>query len=150
VCFSGLPSIDAFSGYLQRSFTHLPLSIDMLCIPCLLLVGFIFTIIRNSLRKLLYEPRDLDQCLDEEFPGWHSEYLKTKVLFTSKNGTNGLVKVCRRVFNAIFNNISVICWWAVLLVEETEVPGEKQRPVVNHWQTLSYNVVSSTPRHERD
>ena len=69
VCFSGLPSIDASSGYLQRSFTHLPLSIDMLCIPCLLLVGFIFTIIRNSLRKLLYEPRDLDQCLDEEFPG---------------------------------------------------------------------------------
>ena len=28
------------------------------------------------------------------------------------------------VFNATFNNISVILWWSVLSVEETEVPGE--------------------------
>ena len=28
------------------------------------------------------------------------------------------------VFNATFNNISVILWWSVLLMEETEVPGE--------------------------
>jgi hypothetical protein len=28
------------------------------------------------------------------------------------------------VFNAIFNNISVISWQSVLLVEETGVPGE--------------------------
>jgi hypothetical protein len=28
------------------------------------------------------------------------------------------------VFNAIFNNISVILWQSVLLVEETGVPGE--------------------------
>jgi len=27
------------------------------------------------------------------------------------------------VFNATFNNISVILWRSVLLVEETEVPG---------------------------
>ena len=27
-----------------------------------------------------------------------------------------------RVFNATFNNISVIMWWSVLLVEETRVP----------------------------
>jgi hypothetical protein len=26
------------------------------------------------------------------------------------------------VFNATFNNISVISWWSVLLVEETKVP----------------------------
>jgi hypothetical protein len=26
------------------------------------------------------------------------------------------------VLNAIFNNISVISWWSVLLVEETGVP----------------------------
>ena len=42
------------------------------------------------------------------------------------------------VYNATFNNISVILWWAVLLVEETRVPG----------RTLSHNVVSNTPRHE--
>jgi hypothetical protein len=28
------------------------------------------------------------------------------------------------VFNAAFNNISVISWWSVILVEETGVPGE--------------------------
>jgi hypothetical protein len=28
------------------------------------------------------------------------------------------------VFDATFNNISVISWWSVLLVEETGVPGE--------------------------
>jgi hypothetical protein len=28
------------------------------------------------------------------------------------------------VFNATFNNISVISWWSVLLVEETRVPGK--------------------------
>ena len=28
------------------------------------------------------------------------------------------------VFNATFNNISVISWWSVLLVEETGVPGK--------------------------
>jgi len=52
------------------------------------------------------------------------------------------------VFNATLNNISVISLWSVLLVEETGVPGEKHRPVASHWQTLSHNVVSSTPRHE--
>jgi hypothetical protein len=54
------------------------------------------------------------------------------------------------VFNATFNNISAISWRSVLWVEETEVPGENHRPVVSHRQTLSQNVVSSTPRHERD
>ena len=33
------------------------------------------------------------------------------------------------VFNATFNNISVISWLSVLLVEVTEVPRENHRPV---------------------
>jgi hypothetical protein len=36
------------------------------------------------------------------------------------------------VFNATFNNISVISWQSVLLVEETVVPGENHRPATNH------------------
>jgi hypothetical protein len=36
-----------------------------------------------------------------------------------------------------------------LLVEETEIPQENHWPVASHWQTLSNNVVSNTPRHER-
>jgi len=51
------------------------------------------------------------------------------------------------VFNATFNNISVISWRSVLLVQET---GEINRPFASHWQTLSNNVVSSTPRLGRD
>jgi hypothetical protein len=39
---------------------------------------------------------------------------------------------------------------SVILVEESGVPGEKHRHAVSHWQTLSHNVVSSTPRHEWD
>ena len=36
------------------------------------------------------------------------------------------------VFRATFNNISVLSWWSVLLVEETRVPGEHHRPVASH------------------
>jgi hypothetical protein len=50
------------------------------------------------------------------------------------------------VFNATFNNISVISWISALLVEETGIPGENHRPVASHGQTLSHNAVSSTPR----
>ena len=54
------------------------------------------------------------------------------------------------VFNATINNISVISWWSVLLVEETRVPRENHRPAASRWQTLSYNVVSIIPLHEQD
>ena len=49
------------------------------------------------------------------------------------------------VFSATFNNISVISWRSVLLVEETGVAGENQRP-----EQVIDNIVSSTPRHGRD
>jgi hypothetical protein len=50
------------------------------------------------------------------------------------------------VLNATFNNISVISSQSALLMEETR---GNHRPVTSHWQTLSLNVVSSTPHHER-
>ena len=37
-----------------------------------------------------------------------------------------------------FNNILVISWRSVFLVDETGVPGEKHRPVASLWQTLSH------------
>ena len=40
-------------------------------------------------------------------------------------------RVSAMVFNAAFNNISVISWRSLLLVEETAVPGE------NHWPVAS-------------
>ena len=49
------------------------------------------------------------------------------------------------VVNATFNNISVISWRSVLLVEETGVPRENHRPVESHRQNSSLNVVWSAP-----
>ena len=45
------------------------------------------------------------------------------------------------VFNATFNNISVILWRSVLLVEETGEPRENNQTVKSHLQTLSHNVI---------
>jgi hypothetical protein len=36
------------------------------------------------------------------------------------------------VFNTNFNNISVLSWCSVLLVEENGGPGENIRPVASH------------------
>jgi hypothetical protein len=40
--------------------------------------------------------------------------------------------VCLMVFNATFNNISVISWRSVLLLEETGGPRENHRSVASH------------------
>jgi hypothetical protein len=56
------------------------------------------------------------------------------------------------VFNANFKNISVISWRS----ENSFIGGGNQstqrihRTVASHLQTLSHNVVSSTPHHEWD
>jgi hypothetical protein len=42
------------------------------------------------------------------------------------------VRVRAMVFNATFNNISVISWRSVLLVEETRVPRENHQPVASY------------------
>jgi hypothetical protein len=42
------------------------------------------------------------------------------------------------VFNATFNNISVISWRSVLLVEETRVPGEKNHQPAHVTDKLYY------------
>jgi hypothetical protein len=36
------------------------------------------------------------------------------------------------VFNATFNNISVLSWWSALLVEESGVPGKNHRPTTRY------------------
>ena len=50
------------------------------------------------------------------------------------------VKVTVMVFNTTFNNISVISWGSILLVEETGIQEENHRPVSNHGQILPHNV----------
>jgi hypothetical protein len=57
---------------------------------------------------------------------------------TFMNKTKHKYVVMKRVivrammFNATFNNISVISWLSVLLVEETGVSGENLRPAASH------------------
>jgi hypothetical protein len=55
-----------------------------------------------------------------------------------------MINSTQTFIGATFNNISVISWQSVLLVEETGVP----RPVPSHYKTLSHNVVLSTPHYE--
>ena len=56
-----------------------------------------------------------------------------------------LIRLGGMVFNAIFNNISVYIMVVRFIGGETGVPWEYHRPATSHWQTLSHNVVSSTP-----
>ena len=53
------------------------------------------------------------------------------------------------VISVTFNNISVISWRSILLVEEIGVLGENHQPIASHKQTESHNVVWSTPHHEQ-
>ena len=44
------------------------------------------------------------------------------------------------LFNATLNNISIISWRSVVLVEETRVLGENHQPVPSHWQISEHNL----------
>jgi hypothetical protein len=46
---------------------------------------------------------------------------------------NDYLFVCLMVFNDTFNNISVISWRPVVVVEEAGVPGENHRPWASNW-----------------
>ena len=60
------------------------------------------------------------------------------------------IKARDMMFNATFNNISVVSWQSVLLVKETGVPRENHRSAACQRHTLSYNVVASRHPHELD
>jgi hypothetical protein len=46
------------------------------------------------------------------------------------------------VFNATFNNISVVSWPPGLVVEEAGVPGENHRPIILSHSKLDYKPIS--------
>ena len=58
---------------------------------------------------------------------WSESQLDDNILKTQLRYRFGLI-----VFNATFNNISLISWRSILLVEETGVPGENHRPGAGH------------------
>ena len=71
--------------------------------------------------------------------------MKVCISCNIKNFNDEVINMYMWVFNATFNNISVISWLSVLLVKETGVPRENHRPATSHRQTLSYNIIMSTP-----
>ena len=84
-----------------------------------------------------------DQCSNQEL-------ITLKAVITSPRWSPLGVRVRVMLFSANFRNISVIWWRSVVLVAETRIPGENYIPAASHWQTLSHNVVSSTPHHDWD
>jgi hypothetical protein len=80
-----------------------------------------------------------------------SSHYSTWAIFYGKEAKLEISHLWRvMVLNTFFNNISVISWRSVLLVEETSYPEKKHHPSASHWQTWSHNVVSSTYRHEHN
>jgi hypothetical protein len=65
---------------------------------------------------------------------------------TSNGRDNILEDISQTNGTPFVKGISVILWQPNLLMEETGVPGENHWYTANYWQTLSHNVVSSTPR----
>ena len=54
------------------------------------------------------------------------------------------------VFNDTFNNMSLISWRSILLMEEIGVTGKTTDLLQVTDRFLSHNVVSTAPRLERD
>jgi hypothetical protein len=68
-----------------------------------------------------------------------------KLQDTHRRKWGGFIGLGFMVFYATFNNISVISWRSVLLVEETGVPGENHRPAVVY-HIMLYRVHLATNR----
>jgi hypothetical protein len=77
---------------------------------------------------------------------WYSEDTRIIKLMTEPSLRSFVDKISEvrvMVLNATFNNISVISWRSVLLVEDLEKTSDLPQ-VPETWTTLLHNVVSST------
>jgi hypothetical protein len=79
--------------------------------------------------KLLEEKLNGDEVMTDNIYGVNKTENKYRSIFS-----------WFMVFNATFNHISAISWLSVLLVGETEVLGEKHRPVTSHYHIVMYRV----------
>ena len=86
------------------------------------------SIYQGKLSTRIYDKRD-DCFLIVNFPILDGDKLLVQ-LVDSSNIKLGYGKIM--VFNATFNNMSIISWRSVLLVEGTGVPGENHRPAASH------------------
>ena len=81
---------------------------------------------------ILHWPVDIDRLEKLKWRPINPVWLKYGIVYNYCTSLN------------IFNNISVMLWRSVILVEEAEGPGENHRPVASNWQTLSHIVVDPT------
>ena len=95
-----------------------------------------YQLLKINMNFILYQKYSLNVHVEAEFRPFPIQIEHNDV---KKRMTKYYLLVS--VFNATFNNISVISWRSVLLVRETGGPGENHRPVTSHRQTLSHNVV---------
>ena len=86
--------------------------------------------------------RPMYPAMANELRVWRYQRVNQKsVIWRTDNTKAKRKRFCFMVFNYIFNNISVISWRSVLLMEETGGPRENHWPVASHWQIWSHNVV---------
>ena len=117
---------------------------------CISLIYFSFTKIRMFLYAQIYWLAEFGDVSCLQF-----NYLRVETLTPTIWSDNFKSEVRQ-------NSVSDLSVWSlihlegsvheennkILLVEETRIPGENHRPAASHWQTLSQNVVSRTPRNE--
>jgi hypothetical protein len=84
---------------------------------------FLLLILLRKLKSIKTQSRTTTIHDDKVTKAYEGQHLRRE--FTN-------IIVCLIVFSATFNNISVILWRTVLLVEETGGPGENHRPVASH------------------
>ena len=63
-------------------------------------------------------------------------------------GADSRVMTRVMVFNATFNNISVVSWWSVLLVEETGVPGDSADSILSECTNVKISPKGYVNIHE--
>jgi hypothetical protein len=86
---------------------------------------------KNELKELeLREKEVIDGKLYMQFIIFFVFYYKFNL--SNIYFMRGCCMISVMVFNATYNNISVIPGRSVLLVEETGVPGENRRPAASH------------------
>ena len=98
--------------------------------PTICTSAMIWNIITNDyiFMSIYYPKISLDSILP----------IKSLILFIDK-----ILFICSETrVMSVFNIISVIQWWLVLLVEKTGIPDKW--PAASHWQTLSHKGVFST------
>ena len=103
-------------------------------------LGNTYNCIQNPVRTVvtILDSRELTRIVQL------AQKLDLNIMLYGKAELRDLVRVM--VFNATFNNISVMSWRSVVLVEET---GESHR-AASYCQTLSHKIVSITSIYERD